>query len=163
MNILLIGATGTGKTWVMKQLIGDRATPFNAGLIRGLDQAGTLYLGVYDGSVFEGSDKLAMNVSRDFDLLKKLQEALDFNIVCEGDRFMNSKFIKMFSPYIIKIDGNGAEGRRKRGTLQSERQIKSIQTRVNNIKADATVTNSAGALKLIKIKLEEKRLDKLKK
>jgi len=160
MTILLIGATGTGKTWVMNQLIGGKTTPFAAGLVRGLEQAGTLYLGVYDGSVFEGSDKLAMNVSRDFDLLKSMKEAMGYNIVCEGDRFMNKKFIEMFSPYIIKIDGNGAEGRTKRGTIQSERQIKSIQTRVNNIKADATVVNSAGALKLIKIKLEEKRLDK---
>lgn len=154
MNILLIGATGTGKTWVMKQLIGQRPTPFAAGRVKGLEQNGTLYLGVYDGSPFEGSDKLAMDVSRDFDLLLKLQEALEFNIVCEGDRFTNSKFIEMFSPRIIKIEGDGAEGRKKRGTLQSQRQIKSIQTRVNNIQPEISVNNSSEALKVIQKILE---------
>lgn len=155
MNILLIGATGTGKTWVMKELIGLRPTPFTAGLIKGLESSGTLYLGVYDGSTFEGSDKLSMAVAKDFDLLQSLQDSLKFNIVCEGDRFTNSKFIEMFSPIIVKINGDGAEGRRKRGTIQSERHIKSIKTRVDNIKPTYQADNSKQALEIIKKLLDK--------
>lgn len=150
MTILVIGATGTGKTWVMKQLIGDRPTEFSAGQVKGVETNGILVLGVYDGSTFEGSDKLSMSVSKDFDLLKSLQEAMEVDIICEGDRFTNSKFIEMFSPIIIKIEGDGAAGRKKRGTIQSERHIKSIKTRVDNIEPTYSVSNSSKALEIIK-------------
>lgn len=155
MNILLIGATGTGKTWVMRQLISQQASEFKAGLVRGVHDNNALFLGVYDGSLFEGSDKLSMSVAKDFDLLKVMLDAVGSSMVAEGDRFMNKKFIDMFSPTIIKITGDGAEGRLNRGSQQTDRQIKSIETRVKNIKADIEVRNSTEALKEIKKLLDK--------
>ena len=155
MNILLIGATGTGKTWVMKQLITDQFSEFRAGLVRGVENKRGLFLGVYDGSIFEGSDRLSMSVAKDFDLLRVMVEAVGCDMIAEGDRFMNKKFIEMFSPTVIKIKGDGSVGRAKRGSEQTTRQIKSIQTRVNNIKADIEVLNSDEALRIIKKLLDK--------
>ena len=47
---------------------------------------------------------------------------------------------------IIKIDGDGKEGRLKRQSTQSERHLKSIATRVSNIKADIVCESSSDAL-----------------
>jgi hypothetical protein len=119
--------------------------PFQLGLIRGMRKGNTLFLGVYDGSTFEGSDRLSMAVSKDYYLLHSLTETNYLNIVCEGDRFTNQKYIAMFAPYIIKIEGNGAAGREQRKSNQTERHLKAIATRVNNIPAHLVVPNSQTA------------------
>jgi hypothetical protein len=150
--ILLIGACGSGKTWVMKKLINEWGLKINGsmGLIKFKTNKKKCILGKYDGSIFEGSDKLSMAVAKDFDKFKKIADNNGFEIVCEGDRFSNSSFIKVFNPYIIKILDSGLEGRKKRFSNQSERHLKSIQTRVNNIKADLTVKDSDEAFLAIK-------------
>jgi len=91
-----------------------------------------------------------MAVMSDSDKLKSAQDKHNFTIVSEGDRFTNSTFINKFNPYIIKIKDNGKQGRDKRNSTQSERHLKSIVSRVNNIKENIAVQNSAEALELIK-------------
>ena len=63
---------------------------------------------------------------------------------------MNGNFIKKCNPYIIKINGDGAGGRLKRGSNQTERQLKTIKTRVKNINPNIEVKNSNECLKIIK-------------
>lgn len=147
-TFLLVGNCGSGKTWVMKKLIEsfNLTTNAKAGLIRFKTDGKKCVLGKYDGTTFEGSDKLSMAVAKDFELLRKIAEKKRLVIIAEGDRFMNQRFIKTFNPYIIKILDNGISGREKRGSKQSERQLKSISTRVANIKENETVKDSNEAL-----------------
>jgi len=148
MNILLIGACGSGKTWVMKSLIKEHKlnTPAKVGMIKFRTNKTISVLGVYDGTVFEGSDKLSMAVMRDCQMWEDVRKEHKMIGVCEGDRFTNKTFIDTCKPYIIRITDDGQEGREKRQSSQSERHIKAIQTRVNNITPDIEVANSKEAL-----------------
>lgn len=151
---LITGCCGTGKTWVMKRLLEHFALSIQRkdGLYSWMsaDSESTsrvIVLGVYDGTMFEGSDRLSMAVMTDN---QRMLPGFSSNIViAEGDRFTNSTFIKDFKPLIIRIHGDGSEGRAQRGSNQTERQIKSIATRVNNIPADVIVKNSAACLAFI--------------
>jgi hypothetical protein len=148
-NILLIGNCGSGKTWVMKQLLETGVSkPTKLGLLWFEESGGAIILGKYDGSLYEGSDRLSMAVSTDFGLLAQYNFT-NKQIVAEGDRFTNRKFIELFNPYIIKITDSGERGREARGSNQTERHLKSIATRVENIKANAEVKNSQEALTLM--------------
>tara|TARA_R110001592_G_scaffold63631_3_gene195165 strand:+ start:3557 stop:4039 length:483 start_codon:yes stop_codon:yes gene_type:complete len=150
-TILIIGACGSGKTWVMKQIITQKELTLNAkfGMIRFKTDKELAVLGKYDGQTFEGSDRLSMAVARDFEKFKKLADKNNLFIICEGDRFTNRTFIKTFNPYIIKIKDNGEQGRKLRGSNQTERHIRAIQTRVNNITHTVEVENSSEALKRV--------------
>lgn len=167
-TILLVGAAGSGKTWVMKQLIdtvGEKVS-FGYGL-KGtrwfLGKVGMflfhrtekiIVLGKYDGSTFEGSDKLSMAVMRDLPVFKEFAQKFKW-VVCEGDRFMNKTFIEGMKPVIIKITNDGSAGRKLRGSNQTERQLKSLSTRVANVNADHLVKDSKEALALV-LKLMKK-------
>lgn len=155
--ILLIGACGSGKTWVMRNIINDYNLKISGkyGLIKFKTNEKICVGGKYDGSMFEGSDKLSMAISKDFLKFFNFLKAKKWKIICEGDRFTNSKFIKIFQPLIIKIKDNGKSGRLKRKSKQSERHLKCIQTRVNNLIADKEVENSNDAFSLIKEILNE--------
>lgn len=155
-TILLIGGCGSGKTYVMKQLLNNLETKIaKIGLFRFcIDESKNIaILGVYDGTTFEGSDKLSMAIMKDAQIMRKLQTSKNITIICEGDRFTNSTFIKTFEPIIIKINDKGEKGRKIRNSTQSDRHIKAIQTRVDNIKEHYLVNNSTEALELVKIKL----------
>lgn len=150
---LLIGGCGSGKTWTMKSIIKNKNLDVlgKCGMVyfKTNKQEDVCVLGKYDGSVFEGSDKLSMAVARDFELFKKLSDVKKWKIICEGDRFTNKKFIDVFKPYVIKIKDSGEKGRKLRKSTQTERHIKSIQTRVNNTKYNIEVENSSEALKTL--------------
>ena len=149
MNILIIGNCGVGKTYVMTELLSH----FKCDQPKQVEQVyyntnnSINIIGKYDGSTFQGSDRLSMSVMSSVD--KYLATVKGVNIF-EGDRFTNGKFIAKAKPYIIKILGNGKQGRENRGSQQTERQIKSISTRVNNIEANAEVDNSEIVLVALK-------------
>jgi len=150
MTILLIGMCGSGKTWVMEQLIQYYVLSHKRkiGKIYFHTDNKIMVLGKYDGSMYQGTDKLSMSVMTDVDSM--IGYAKDKIIVAEGDRFTNSTFIKKANPIVIKITDDGALGRLKRNSNQSDRHLKSIQTRVNNIEANCEVLNSFEALDKIK-------------
>jgi hypothetical protein len=151
-NILVIGCAGVGKTWLMKSVI----STFNCNVKR---KYGKFYwhcsddvivIGKYDGSTFEGSDRLSMSVISDLDGFLLLNQGKV--IIMEGDRFTNRRVLERTEPTIIKIMGDGLAGRVKRGSNQSERQLKSITTRVGNIPMghnDLTASNSVEAMEII--------------
>jgi len=132
----------------MKQLIRSHnlKTPAKVGLIRFVTNKYISVLGKYDGSTFEGSDKLSMAVMKDCPAWEKVRDKHKMIGICEGDRFTNKTFIETCKPYIIKITDDGSEGRLKRNSSQSDRHLKAINTRVSNIKADIEVANSQEAL-----------------
>lgn len=151
MIILLVGACGAGKTWVMQQLISKLNLNITGKVGMVLFHRNEKYavLGKYDGSVFQGSDKLSMAVMRDLPDFLDYTKSKKLNVICEGDRFMNSTFIETAKPVTIKITSDGSTGRKKRGSSQTERQLKSVATRVSKVKADYEVDNSDQALKKI--------------
>jgi len=156
MNILIIGNCGVGKTYVMQQIIEHFTCNQNKNVDQlhyVTNQTQELYknlhnkpstnviniAGKYDGSTFQGSDRLSMSVMTSVPAFLNKTQGIN---IFEGDRFTNSKFITLARPFIIKILGNGKAGRLLRGSNQTERQIKSISTRVSNITADAELDNS---------------------
>jgi hypothetical protein len=149
--ILLIGNCGSGKTWVMKQIIRTFNLNQKAKIGKFIFQTnGKLsVLGNYDGSMFEGSDKLSMSIMTDCTLMKNVAKKHGMVIICEGDRFTNKTFINTFNPFIIKITDDGRNGRTKRGSNQTSQHLKRIATRVQNIKYDMAVDNSSDAFKEI--------------
>jgi hypothetical protein len=150
MIILLIGMCGTGKTWVMQQLIDYYLLTIKrkAGKIYYHTDNRIVVLGKYDGSMYQGSDKLSMSVMTDVDAFLSWNK--NTIVIAEGDRFTNGKFIGKANPIVIKITDDGVVGRLKRNSSQSDRHLKSMQTRVSNIIADRNVINSIEALELIK-------------
>lgn len=162
INILIIGDCGVGKTYTMQQTI----KTFNCneeqkiGLINYNTNGFINVTGRYDGSTFQGSDKLSMSVMTS--LSQFLDSTSGVNIY-EGDRFMNKNFIAAAEPYIIKIKGNGLKGRSLRGSNQSQRQIKSIQTRVSNIKYDFSFGDSAALFVYLKTLLNTQNKALIKK
>lgn len=152
-TVLLIGNCGSGKTWCMLRLIEMFKEPVKAkcGMFRFvLDKpSNTCILGKYDGGTFQGSDRLSMAVMKDCEQFKSVQQSTGMRVICEGDRFTNSTFIAQFNPTIVKIKDDGSRGRLLRGSSQTERHIKSIATRVQNIKPDIEVNSSSEALTLI--------------
>ena len=151
-NILLIGECGVGKTWVMKELLNTTHTHQEIKLNKFVftETEFIIIVGKYDGSTFQGSDRLSMAVMSDLQLMLDYASQVNKTTIYEGDRFTNSKFIAKADPYIIKIAGDGELGRKKRNSKQSERQIKSIKTRVSNIKENIVVENSEKTLELIR-------------
>lgn len=141
INILIIGNCGVGKTYVMQNLIKSFKcdNDMKVDLLHYKTNGYLNITGRYQGGVFQGSDKLSMSVMTSLD--KYLNDVKGVNIF-EGDRFTNSNFIAKAKPYIIKINGKGQEGRKLRGSVQSTRQIKSIETRVNNIDYDFSFNDS---------------------
>ncbi len=148
-NILLIGNCGSGKTWVMKSIIKTfkQERRQKIGKFYYHTNGSVIVIGKYDGSTFEGTDRLSMAVMSD------VIPFLNFNqgkkIIAEGDRFMNSTYIGQANPVIIKIIDDGKDGREKRKSNQTDRHLRSIKTRVSNITADYEVETSSDALILI--------------
>jgi hypothetical protein len=152
-TILLVGNCGSGKTWVMKQILAGLTTkPMMFGLFkfRYDVQRRIAVMGVYDGSTFEGTDRMTMTIMLDLDKLKKAQSQHRFTILAEGDRFTNSKFINGMKPTIIKIADDGAHGRSLRHSTQTERHIRAIASRIAKVNETYLVPDSNAAYELIK-------------
>lgn len=151
-TILIMGQCGSGKTWVMKQLIKKLNIDSlgKAGMVLYHRNEKVAILGKYDGTTFEGSDRLSMAVMKDIPLAIKTLTGKVKWVIAEGDRFTNNNFIP-HAKYIIHIKDDGSKGRAIRGSSQTERQLKSIATRVSNLSTIAThsVPNSSKALTTI--------------
>jgi len=150
-TVLIIGACGSGKTWAIKQLMLATGA-VGVGRVSSIwfvKNGENVFLGRYTGEMYEGSDKLSMAVAKDFLGLRSVQRQLEWNIVAEGDRFMNQKFISMFNPFIVKIGDDGSAGRSMRNSKQSAQHLKRIETRVRNIKPNITVANSSEAVRAV--------------
>lgn len=135
----------------MKQLISTYKLTERAstGLYSWVTNGEIIVLGKYEeGETFAGGDRLSMGIMASNELVKPKFDGKI--VICEGDRFSNSTFLRDFNPIIIKIRGDGAAGRKNRESQQTERHIKSILTRVNNILPDHTVNDSSEAFALLK-------------
>lgn len=157
--ILLIGVQGSGKSWVMSQLIRKHQMnqKLRIGKIRFHTNGVLSVAGVYNGEMFQGSDKLSMAVMSDYDsflsyLVSHSQTSRQTQILLlEGDRFTNSKVVNhpTLAPHIIKITDDGTLGRRRRGSEQSSEALRRMQTRITNIASHQDAKDSEEALKQV--------------
>jgi hypothetical protein len=161
-SYLIIGGCGTGKTWVMKRVLSQAGfvQHHSNGLYHWAEADNLVVLGKYDGSTFEGGDRLSMAVMSSNNLVLPLWT--DKIVVAEGDRFTNATFIREFNPYIIKILDDGSKGRMNRGSSQTARHIQSIQTRVNNTPFDISVPDSHTAFNMLTAAVIEGRVTERK-
>jgi hypothetical protein len=142
----------------MKQLIDhyELTQEGKVGKYNWIENDTVLVVGKYTGDVFDGSDRLSMSIMQDNALVKPYFE--DRIVIAEGDRFTNNTFINYFNPIIIRINGDGKQGRKIRGTNQTDRHLKSIATRVENLPYHYAVNDSFCALKLLIKDIKEQTL-----
>lgn len=149
--VLIIGMCGVGKTWVMTQLLeGEAAERKQIGLVHFHECRDRIVVGKYDGTMFQGSDRLSMAVMRSVDDFMRYARGTGKVAIFEGDRFTNSKFIGRADPMIVRIEGDGRAGRQLRGSVQSERHLKSIATRVRNVASHHDCEDSSQALERVR-------------
>lgn len=147
--IAIGGVPASGKSTLMKKVIKEYKPlkTFKYGLIRGLyDKEQNLYfIGIYDDSVFCGTDKLSMAVQPHFfKLIDKLPQA---RFVFEGDRLFNQSLFDKYDCEIVVINANEEtidQRHKQRSDNQTDRFKKAKQTKINNIlnKNEVTVLDN---------------------
>lgn len=138
--LYLAGVPASGKSTLFKRLRADLfadAEEFRHGLLRGIkSKDGRLYmLGVFDGSTFEGTDRLSMAVIND---TLEWFNGLDSNstVFVEGDRLFNKRFLVETQANVMIIDAHPtvlAARHANRGDNQTETFLRSRRTKVDNI------------------------------
>lgn len=147
--IAIGGVPASGKSTLMKKVINEYKPlkTFKYGLIRGLyDKEQNLYfIGIYDDSVFCGTDKLSMAVQPHFfKLIDKLPEA---RFVFEGDRLFNQSLFDKYDCEIVVLNANEEtieQRHKQRSDNQTDRFKRAKQTKINNIlnKNEVTVLDN---------------------
>lgn len=147
--IAIGGVPASGKSTLMKKVIKEYKPlkTFKYGLIRGLyDKEKNLYfIGIYDDSVFCGTDKLSMAVQPHFfKLIDKLPQA---RFVFEGDRLFNQSLFDKYDCEIVVLNANEKtidQRHKQRSDNQTDRFKKAKQTKINNIlnKNEVTVLDN---------------------
>ena len=136
--IAIGGVPATGKSTLMKEIIKEcmPLKTFKYKLVRGLYNIDKkIYIiGIYDNSVFSGTDKLSMATQPDFiEFINKIPE---YKIIFEGDRLFNqSLFNKVECEIIVlSVDKDIIEQRHHiRQDSQSNQFKKAKDTKIKNI------------------------------
>jgi len=143
-TIYLGGVPASGKSTLFKRirdvLFAD-AEAFAHGLCRGVARGPYRMLGVFDGSTFEGTDRLSMAVIGDaLDYVAALErEGARRVVFVEGDRLFNKRFIREThaEAYVIDAAQPVLDARRSAraagGDGQSATFLKAKRTKVENL------------------------------
>jgi dephospho-CoA kinase len=138
-TIIALGVEpASGKTTILKKVKANYTlTPFKYGKVYGecnLDNR-LYFIGVFDGSTFEGTDRLSMAVQPDF--IKLLNYIEGGVVIFEGDRLFNQSLFNLnynFIKVVIKATDETLQQRHKRRRdSQSPFFIKSKRTKIKNI------------------------------
>lgn len=138
--IYVAGVPASGKSTLFKRLrlqYFNESTDFKVGKVRGIKQGCLEMLGVFDGSLFEGTDKLSMTVINDaIDYIDKLKKEEQKHVVfVEGDRLFNWRFLSKTRATLLILDANEAVLKQRhisRGDTQTETFLRSRRTKVEN-------------------------------
>lgn len=140
--IAIGGEPATGKTTLVREFKSNYPTaPFKFGQVRGeYNKESNLYfIGVFDGSIFEGTDKLSMSVQPDFIKFLNWCEGV---VIYEGDRLFNQSLFTLEYPFIKVVLTAEEDTLRRRHNLRGDSQtdtfLKSKRTKINNIMTNNT-------------------------
>ncbi len=140
--IFIAGVPASGKTTLFKRIretLFVNHTDFKHGKARGVqsDDGRFKMLGVFDGSTFEGTDRLSMTVIGDaINYIKSLeQQPMRSVVFVEGDRLFNFRFLQETRASLILLDAAPevlAQRHKERGDNQTETFLQSRRTKVEN-------------------------------
>lgn len=154
------GVPASGKTAILRAVraaLMPSASEFRHGLCRGVAQGAFASLGVFDGSTFEGTDRLSNCVIDDaLDWLDALgKQGRRVAVVAEGDRLFCERFLDRTSAeaYVVEAyarvlarrravrseNGDGQSGcflRSKRTKVENLRRKRGLRVLWNNTEAD---------------------------
>tara|TARA_B100001939_G_scaffold114803_3_gene99301 strand:+ start:516 stop:1103 length:588 start_codon:yes stop_codon:yes gene_type:complete len=144
-SVTLIGGEPcTGKSTLMKKIIKDHKIDkdFEHGkLLKGHQSSDFVIAGLYEGQLFDGTDRLSMAVQPVFiDYIKKKMDKK--HVLLEGDRLFKPSLIQFmfelpidFRLIILHVDEEIKKQRHvDRGDNQTEKWLNAKKTTVNNIK-----------------------------
>lgn len=145
MKIFLYGEPGCGKTTIALNIIYNLETEAYVrstqtfGLFKTLQlikEDKTIWVpGVFDGSLFQGTDRLSMAVQP---VAINFIQSVPGNYFIEGDRLFKPSFfeeVEFDHIFIIEASPEACEERRRlRGSKQSESWIRSKRTSIKTIK-----------------------------
>ena len=143
----LIGEPCVGKTSVMRELLLHQKgiSRIQFGSAKAIEVKGRrlFVLGVYDGGVCDGTDRLSMNCYKDSLSLASwmIADKKDHGLLWEGDRMNNAKWIDALKALGVSVElwhleaseEVMAERRRLRNSTQSSRWAMGIKTKVDNM------------------------------
>lgn len=140
--VILAGEPATGKSTIMRRILPANKKRFKYGKVHGYMSGVTCYLGLYEGGVFDGTDRLAMSVQPHAKkLVQKLVKSDKCScIVFEGDRLFNDKFLSFLSSvadiklFVIYASEETLHRRHKeRKDNQSEVWLKGRKTKIDRL------------------------------
>lgn len=143
-TIYLAGVPASGKSTIfrnIRKILFKNPSLVSDGLYRGISEGPFEMCGVFDGSEFEGTDRLAMNCIDDaIAHAKKLDSSGCRRVMfVEGDRLLARRFLQETgaSLYLVRCSQSTLSERRstrsRNGFGQSERFLKSRNSKINNI------------------------------
>jgi deoxyadenosine/deoxycytidine kinase len=142
------GEPATGKTTLFRRLIElyDVRRTFHYQVFRGMmsEKSKMIVAGIYDDSLFGGTDKLSMAVQPVFfnflKMINKNQCYDGYTVLFEGDRLFNAKCIRelmeKYVSHFILLQANDttlADRHTQRNDTQSDKFLKGRKTKYNNI------------------------------
>jgi dephospho-CoA kinase len=142
-----IGEPATGKSTLMRSIMAGlgEGTLVKEGVVvyHLFPETQSIVLGIYDGQVFSGTDRLSKAVGPKFRAwltnLAANREYEDFTIYWEGERFSNAPSLEhMYATcpttiYLLEADSETLEQRHKARDNQNETWLKGMKTRVRNL------------------------------
>lgn len=139
--IFVAGVPASGKTTIFRKLreaLFDGATEFMYGKVKGIESGAYQMFGVFDGSTFEGTDRLSMTVIDDAIAYIRALEAESKErkvIFIEGDRLFNYRFLQAARASVILIDATPEVlmmRHAQRGDTQAEVFLQGRRSKVEN-------------------------------
>lgn len=137
--IYIAGVPASGKSTLfrlIRKCLFDEARDFHNGKCRGIESKCGKFkmLGVFDGSMFEGTDKLSMTVIDD--AISYIKGINGKSVVfVEGDRLFNYRFLHETGAMLLLIDANEKVLKARhieRGDSQTDTFLKSRRSKVEN-------------------------------
>lgn len=138
--IFIAGVPASGKTTLFKRIrehFFQHSQEFKDGKVRGIEQSNYKMLGVFDGSTFEGTDRLSMTVIEDaINYIKKQDSRPGRKVIfIEGDRLFNFRFLQETRATLILLDAAPdllKQRHIERGDNQNQQFLKSRRSKIEN-------------------------------